>query len=505
MAHEPTGAAHGASWSLDQLKRESGVSFGTSGVRGLVTGLTDRVCYVYTLAFLQYLRDFGGLLNPVRVAVGGDLRPSTPRMVAAVSQAITDFGGSALNCGALASPALAYYGLAQSIPTVMVTGSHIPADRNGIKFNTAQGEISKADETGITSQAVILPEGLFDEGGMLVDSVNAPPATNDAWDLYQQRYLDFFGEGFLAGQRLGVYQHSAVLRDVMVALYAALGAQVTPLGRSDTFIPVDTEAIREEDTRLAREWAANGEFDALVSTDGDSDRPLLSDEHGNWLRGDVAGILVARYLNADSVTTPVSSNTAVERCGWFDHVARTRIGSPYVIAAMEEEQANGFHRVVGYEANGGFLLATDIERDGKTLRALPTRDAVLVHLAILGLSFEQRRPISRLLAELPQRFTYSDRLKEFPTEKSQAILKAFMGDEGKPSLARIEEEFGPLSGKVETVDTTDGLRITFASDIIHLRPSGNAPEFRCYTEADSTERAETLNHQVMAILRDWKA
>jgi phosphomannomutase len=44
------------------------------------------------------------------------------------------------------------------------------------------------------------------------------------------------------------------------------------------------------------------------------------------------------------------------------------------------------------------------------------------------------------------------------------------------------------------VDATDGLRITFANqEIVHLRPSGNAPEFRCYTEADSEERAMEIN------------
>ena len=58
-------------------------------------------------------------------------------------------------------------------------------------------------------------------------------------------------------------------------------------------------------------------FDAIFSTDGDSDRPLVADETGKWLRGDVAGILTARYCHAEAVVVPVSCNTAVERCGWF--------------------------------------------------------------------------------------------------------------------------------------------------------------------------------------------
>ena len=53
--------------------------------------------------------------------------------------------------------------------------------------------------------------------------------------------------------------------------------------------------------------------------------------------------------------------------------------------------------------------------------------------------------------------------------------------------------FGGLCGKVRGLNRVDGLRITFENDeIMHLRPSGNAPEFRCYAEADSKQRAQRL-------------
>jgi phosphomannomutase len=69
--------------------------------------------------------------------------------------------------------------------------------------------------------------------------------------------------------------------------------------------------------------------------------------------------------------------------------------------------------VVGYEANGGFLLNSDIETGGKMLRALPTRDAVIVMLGILLLAKAQGKTVAQLAASLPARFTASDRLKEF--------------------------------------------------------------------------------------------
>jgi phosphomannomutase len=85
---------------------------------------------------------------------------------------------------------------------------------------------------------------------------------------------------------------------------------------------------------LAREWSAQHGLDAILSTDGDSDRPLLADETGTWLRGDVLGVLCARALGLAAVATPVSSNSALELSGWFADVRRTRIGSPFVIEAM---------------------------------------------------------------------------------------------------------------------------------------------------------------------------
>ena len=61
---------------------------------------------------------------------------------------------------------------------------------------------------------------------------------------------------------------------------------------------------------------------------------------------------------------------------------------------------------------------------------------------------------------------------------------------------------GTLAGKVTAIDRTDGLRVTFANaEVVHLRPSGNAPEFRCYTEAATEARALGLNAEVMECLR----
>ncbi len=485
--------------SIAEVMDHSGVAFGTSGARGLVSAMTDEVCYAYTRGFLQYLEREKEIERGGRVAVAGDLRSSTPRIMRAVMKAIVDHGNVPVNGGRVPSPAVASYGFDMHIPSIMVTGSHIPDDRNGIKFNRPKSELLKRDEPGMKEQVVELPADFDAKGATLTAAQQTEPTLESAVEeRYVRRYFDAFGEGALSGARIGLFEHSAVGRDICFRVLSGLGAQVTRLGRSDAFIPVDTEAIRPEDVASAARWGSEHDFETIVSTDGDSDRPLVSDEHGKWLRGDVAGIVTAQFLGATFVATPVSCNTAVEKCGAFAHVARTRIGSPYVIEAMNGA-LGGAEKVVGYEANGGFLTASSFTLAG-VLPALPTRDALLVHLAVLLSARQAAIPISALLARLPQRFTASDRLEDFPT----ALSKERLGALAQGGVAAIAKEF-PDFGNVTGVSNVDGLRITFASEeIVHLRPSGNAPELRCYTEAGSEARAVELNGQALRVLRAWR-
>lgn len=474
--------------SIRQLMDRSGVRFGTSGARGLVEDMTDPVCFAYTLAFLQAIDAKPG----GRVALGMDLRPSSPRIAAACCAAIHHAGLRAEHCGVLPTPALAYYAQEQGIPALMVTGSHIPFDRNGIKFYRPTGEITKADEAAIGQASVSLPEAT---------SMPLPEVSEAAQRVYADRYLRFFPARALAGMRLGFYEHSSVARDLLTRILHALGAEVISLGRTDRFVPIDTEAVSEADVRQARHWAAEHGFDAILSTDGDADRPLLGDERGDWLRGDIVGILCAQYLGADAVATPVSSNTALEKCGHFARVARTRIGSPYVIEAMEALAAQGAANVVGFEANGGFLVGARVQREGRTLEPLPTRDAVLPILALLCLARERGIRLSALSHSLPERYTASDRLQDFPTMQSRALLEWLTAS--RDAVGALTAD---LCGPAVHLDLTDGLRITHENgEIIHLRPSGNAPELRCYAEADSQERALRLAGECLARIRDQAA
>ena len=80
---------------------------------------------------------------------------------------------------------------------------------------------------------------------------------------------------------------------IFIIKLTQLGASVTSLERSNEFVPIDTEAVSEEDKAKALNWSKQFRFDAIFSTDSDGDRPLIVDETGEWLRGDVLGLITA--------------------------------------------------------------------------------------------------------------------------------------------------------------------------------------------------------------------
>lgn len=457
----------------------SNIQFGTSGARGLVKDFTPEVCGAFTANFLNVTAEHYSFDT---VAIGIDNRPSSYNMARACAAVIEYMGFRPLYCGVIPTPGLAYYALLNKIPAIMITGSHIPFDRNGMKFYHPDGEITKKDEVAIIEGSIP-----FSLSGVLPELEISTAATTE----YIDRYRSFFPESCLQGLRIGIYEHSSAGRDIYSLLFSSLGADVVSLGRSDEFVPIDTEAVSEEDCQRAIEWTQALNLDAIFSTDGDGDRPLLSDEQGLWLRGDILGLLCSVHLGIEAAAVPVSSNSVVHTSGLIPNVTLTKIGSPYVIAAFDTLRKT-FTNIAGFEANGGFLLASNITQAGRILKALPTRDALLPALTLLVSS--QNKKISQQVSDLPPRYTASDRLQNFSPARSAELLKKLHGDS-----AAVLNDLGILDAHVTDCDTTDGIRLKLSNEtIVHLRPSGNAPELRCYAESAAPGKSVELVKVVLS-------
>ncbi|WP_064705938.1 phosphomannomutase [Rhizobium bangladeshense] len=470
------------------------MKFGTSGLRGLSVDLKGRASALYAAAFGKYLLRTGRAQVGDVILIGRDFRDSSPEISANCAGALTALGFRIFDCGNVPTPALALYGLQRKAACLMVTGSHIPADRNGIKFYRPDGEIDKSDEAAITAEAAAI-----ERSGQAPAVALAKIEEHEAIcrQLFFERNAMLLPQGALSGLKIGVYQHSTVARDLMVDVLTHYGAEIIALGRSESFIPVDTEAVSDETIMLMRRWVSEHKLDAIVSTDGDGDRPLVADEAGLPLRGDLLGLVAANFLGARTVVTPVTSNSGIEAAGSFA-VKRTRVGSPFVITGMEEAVAAGDDRVMGFEANGGLLTATPFDINRQNLRALPTRDCFIPMLAILSLAAARRQPVSAVASSYKLPFAAADRLENFPVETSAALMEYLRASD--ENLASFLQPIGVVAAQ----SNIDGLRVTLSDGrIIHFRPSGNAPEMRCYVEAGSESAAFDLLHAGLDRIRAW--
>ncbi len=545
--------------------------FGTSGLRAKVIFMHDLEVYINVRGFIRYLERMGSIgldsPDPARstIVVGGDLRPSTPRIAAAAARAIRDAGYVVDYVGTIPTQAVAYHAMRQGNACLMVTASHNPQDENGVKFYFPDREVLKSDESGIFAAVKEIRDveyrktagnTAFNSRGMLKEftderayerSLGTP--NKQAADLFLKRYTDAFPGRPLAGKRYAVYQHSAVGRDLLVEFLRALGADVEPVYRSEEgeFEPIDTENITQEQRDFFRQIVGEHPgIDAVLSVDGDSDRPLVMDERGEFYRGDLLNILTAKLLDLDAIATPVSVNRAVrEIFGNRPYQSNVDIGSPFVIRAMEELVRRGHTRVGGWEANGGFLLQTSVQLgEGRRLEALPTRDSFLPIVAALLMAKHSARSVSQTFREevtdLSAWETDAGLVDHFPREAAGAIVRHFSPAQNfitDWSLPRVDEvhfygesvqavyryapgtgadddwlrgeaqmlkaehaltrELMAIRGELETYFTTQdgfgpiesinfvsGVQIAFTNGVMaHFRGSGNADQFRFYAQA----------------------
>ena len=525
--------------SLTYKPRE--LEFGTSGRRGKVVDLTQLEVYINALAEVEYLQSLspaeGGILRGEEFFFARDLRLSSDQfapdqegrgeIAQAIVVAIRDAGLQPVNLGTIPTPALTCYALARGKGSMMITGSHIPFDRNGYKTNSSKGELRKEQEAPINEQVLRerqrlysedRDESLFDDRGMLRTGHQELPAEiPDARAAWIARFTSFFKNASLRGKRILVDQQSAVGRDLLVEVLERLDAQVIAVGRSATFVPIDTENIGAAQLAtiqalVSEATAKHGPIDAIVSTDGDSDRPLIlgvdaATGKAHFFGGDLVGMVVAEFLKADAVVVPISCNDAVDRGNLKAVVeAKTRIGSPFVIAGMEEAQRSGKKRVCGWEPNGGFLTGSDITLDGAVLPALLTRDAILPILGVLFAADESEVSVVDLFERLPKRFSRAALLENFPKELGLKLVAFFspsaddgVNDPEKSSLVVLRQRLASFFteqmgfGTITHVDYTDGVRVLFDNgDVAHVRPSGNADELRIYAVADTQSRADAI-------------
>jgi len=434
--------------------------FGTNGIRGVANKeLTAEMAIKIGSAI-------GTFFKQGKLVVGYDGRTSSPMLAKAVVAGLNATACNVFLAGMIPTPALQYAVKNHKTDgAVIITASHNPPEYNGIKVIWNDGiELSREQEIKIENiffdEKIRLAEwdkigtthellGLIDEYiGAIKQHVN----TSRIAEKHFHVVVD-------AGNSVGGLAAPYLLRD--------MGCKVTTINANvDGTFPGRLPEPRPENLKdLALTVKAVG-ADLGVAYDGDADRSVFVDEHGEIYWGDKTFALVEKYFlkaNAgERIVTPVSSSTLVKDIAdaYGGEIVWTKVGSVTVSQTMKKLKAK-----LGGEENGGIFYGPHQS----------VRDGAMATALILDIMAKTGEKLSQLLGELPKYFIEKDKI-ECPEELKERVLE------------ELVEQVKELN-----INTIDGVKIWFEDkSAILIRPSGTEPIYRLYAEAKNQEKALKL-------------
>jgi phosphoglucosamine mutase len=409
--------------------------FGTDGIRGIVgddltPDLVERVGKAATL-WAE-----GG-----RVLVGRDTRASGPALEEAVARGIASAGGTAVLGGVLPTPAVAL--LAQGLG-VVISASHNPPEYNGVKLFHDGGKLVDEQEERI--------EELLDapaRGGGTVESLDG------VREEYAGHVLAQFGSD-LSGLRIGVDCANGAFSDIAPDVFERCGAEVYAIAVTPDGSNINAGCGATDLAALRAHVVEHG-LDLGVAFDGDGDRMLAVDEHGEPVDGDQIVAVLALHLGVELVAVTVMANLGLHGLMAENgvEVVTTPVGDRYVLEALQREGG-----LLGGEQSG-HVIWLDGHVTGDGLAA-----ALLLCAAIRG------RTLSEAVAVMP---VYPQVLRNV------RVARRELSPEVSAEVERANAELGER-GRVL------------------VRPSGTEPVFRILVEAENAVDAEKVCASIAALV-----
>jgi phosphomannomutase/phosphoglucomutase len=442
-------------------------------IRGLVDrDLTEDAVSLSAKALGTMVRQAGGRT----VAVGRDCRVSGERLARRAIAALTSTGVDVVDLGVVPTP-LTYFA-ATTLPTdglCMVTGSHNPPEYNGLKVG-----LGAAPFHGEQVQAL---RRLAESGDFAV----APPGREGAVRAHDVAAA--YQAAVRASLRLGERRPKVVVDAgngtggrVAVPLFESLGFEVVPLfleldGRFPNHHPDPT--VAENLAHLRAKVLETG-ADVGVAYDGDADRVGAVDERGGILWGDQLMILFSRTVLAESPGALVVAEAKCSRT-LYDDIARRggrgimwKAGHSIIRAKMKAEGA-----LLGGEMSGHVFFAD---------RWFGFDDGIYASARLLELLSRDERPMSALLADVPETFASPEVRVPCPEDAKFEVVR------------RAQEWFGERY----PTNTVDGARVDFPGGWGLVRASNTQPLLILRFEAESPERLGELERLVLAKVEEWK-
>lgn len=427
--------------------------FGTSGIRGHAEKLfNNQFCFDIGRSFITFIKE-NYQLGPI--AVGMDPRESSPRIREYLLKGLSTGNVELFDEGVTPIPSMNW--LIKSTPViagVMITGSHIAPELNGVKFYAHNEEVSVKDQEIIEKTYHQIKEKVK----VAADNVEVH-IEKRATRLYSEMLLRLAKKPY-PKWKVGLDCANGSQSVVLPQLLGALGLEVIEVNcdPQKDFIARDTDTDDQAEIDQLKNVVKENNCDFGIAFDGDGDRVVFIDEKGNFVQGEYSCSLVAKESKSKVLVTPISSSQVVDTLG--KKVVRTKVGSPYVVGKMKEVKSD-----FGFEPNGGAISA-DI---------MYTRDGGSMAIKMLNRFSKEQNSFSTMISKLQKFYMFRTKV-DYKWELQEKILR-----EAKIKFKGI---------KVEEID---GLKIWVNENSwILFRSSQNAPEFRVFAESKSESKAKSL-------------
>lgn len=437
--------------------------FGTSGIRGHAEKLfTDQFCFDIGRTFVKFL-DNHNIKGDM--AVGIDPRDSSPRIQQALFKGLATGNTKLFDEGITPIPSMNW--VIKNTPvkaSIMITGSHIAPELNGVKFYAHDEEVSIEDQKKI--------EAIYE---ILKNKLNYPTQNplitkeTRAKELYIKLLRDTANNG-LPKWKVALDCANGAQSVVIPELFSSLGFEVVKVNcdTDKAFIARDTDTDDKAEVEDLKKKVISENCDFGVAFDGDGDRVVFIDEKGAFVQGEYSCSLIAKEFPSEHLVTTISASQVVDTLG--KKVVRTKVGSPYVVGKMKELKAP-----FGFEPNGGAVFA----------KTMMTRDGGTMAVNILNLFSKFDGTFSEMIAQLPKFYMFRTKV-DYKWELKDKII------------SEAKKEFKGV--KIEEID---GLKIWIDRQTwILFRSSANAPEFRVFAESKSENKAKDLLNSGVAFVNE---
>jgi phosphoglucosamine mutase len=393
--------------------------FGTDGIRAVAgeAPLNPPTIFATGLALASSLKS---LYPQPRVLLGSDTRESSPWISAVISAGLCRGGAEVLNAGVITTPGVAYLTRKHQFAAgVVISASHNPWQDNGIKVFGGDGyKLPDATEMAIEGEIF---RRLEDSRSPNLEGLSAPPISKAFREEYEAFLRNVVPELNLKGKKIVIDCANGAAAVIAAELFPSLGGEihlthVTPNGRN---INENCGALHPE--VVARETKALG-ADLGITFDGDADRALFADAHGQVVNGDGVMLVAARdmqvkgELAGDVVVATTMSNMGLEAALRSNGIRMLRapVGDKYVLEMMQKHQAS-----LGGEQSGHILF----------LRRSTTGDGLLTALVLLDTLARSGKPLHELLSDLrvfPQVIVNVRVREKRPLDQIPAVVESIL-------------------------------------------------------------------------------